>query len=996
MASGSYYIYGISDDGINPPASAYSSGQVTIDAPPASQRIMSISENLKAPTAVAVGPSGKIYVTEAAHNRLHVYSPSGYYIKSVRGLGGPVDVEIDASGKIFLANTVKRNVSVYDADFNLLSKLGSGDREFGSPCSIDIDSTGNVYVADCREDKIKIYNPGGLLINSFGVTGSGAGQLNYPSSVVVDEAAGEIIVSDIRNKGGMMGSNQEARIQIFNMSGAYLRTFGVTKGLGEGKIVRAASLEIDSSSRMYVSDSYQHLVQSFLNTGTSLGAIYDIASPVKLPVGIKIGSNSKLFVVSQETAKVEVYGIDSFKHMEVSPLSLSFQEDEGSMSTDIRSVQITNRGNEAFGWTASTNHTWITLSQASGTLNPAEMTSLDVGVDVMGLSAGTYAGNIEIINDAGELEVVNVTLEVIYAPIPELSVNPNSLEFTSTNGSVPAAQGLSIENIGGGTLNWTASADQPWLLIDKSSGTAPDTVNAYVDPAALTEGIYTGNITVTAPGATRSPEVVPVTLNVVWLTGTINVNTNNAAATFVISGPTTYAGNGTSMSVSNAFAGTYTIVFGAVTDYSTPSPQVLTLVDGGTITFSGQYIRDTATINVTTNNPAATFDITGPASYSGSGTSWSMSDAPTGTYQIVFGDVPTYIAPSLQTDTLVANDSITFYGQYDPMNKNIIAGYGHGQPNLGTVKVLNSVGSATGLEFNANTYEYGVNIASGDIDGDGIDEIITAPGPNPIMPAELRIYDRNGTLMTNLSMFAFDNLTYLYGGKVASADFDVDGHYEVIAGTGPANANEAYVKIFVYNPATQKLVDSGIDLFPYTSNFGANVAAGDIDGDGTPELITSPGPGSKNLGIIKVWTIDTSLGVGQWSTSLVKEFTVQAEYKYSVTIASGDVNGDGKDEIITGDGPHNKARDVVRVFDQDGVLLNVWQAGTAFDGYGAIVASGDLDNDGIAEILVAPGPGSGNQAHIKIFEQDGTEILNFYPFNTFYGATVAVGNLGLE
>jgi hypothetical protein len=129
---------------------------------------------------------------------------------------------------------------------------------------------------------------------------------------------------------------------------------------------------------------------------------------------------------------------------------------------------------------------------------------------------------------------------------------------------------------------------------------------------------------------------------------------------------------------------------------------------------------------------------------------------------------------------------------------------------------------------------------------------------------------------------------------------------------------------------------------------------------------------------------------------LVKEFTVSAEYKYSVTIASADVNGDGRDEIITGDGPHSKARDVVRVFDQDGVLLYVWQAGTAFDGYGANVASGDLDNDGIAEILVAPGPGSGNQAHIKIFEQDGTENLNFYPFNTFYGATIAVGNLGLE
>ena len=194
----------------------------------------------------------------------------------------------------------------------------------------------------------------------------------------------------------------------------------------------------------------------------------------------------------------------------------------------------------------------------------------------------------------------------------------------------------------------------------------------------------------------------------------------------------------------------------------------------------------------------------------------------------------------------------------------------------------------------------------------------------------------------------------------------------------------------------RNLTDSGIDLLPYDTLYGVNVTAGDVDGDGTPELITSPGPGRKNGGVIRIWNIDTSDGIGQWKTFLTSEFVVQSDYKYSVTIASGDVNGDGIDEIITGDGPHSRAQDVVRVFDKRGVLITVWQAGTSSNGYGANVAAGDTDYDGIAEIVAAPGPGPDNTAFVKVFDINGIEKAVFHPFFIPYGANVAVGRLDLE
>jgi len=94
-----------------------------------------------------------------------------------------------------------------------------------------------------------------------------------------------------------------------------------------------------------------------------------------------------------------------------------------------------------------------------------------------------------------------------------LRVSPTSLSFSSEVGRNPASQTVQITNAGSGTLSWSASADQPWIGLSPTSGTAPSTVTVSVTAIGMAAGSYSGQITISAPGAQGSPVTVFVILS---------------------------------------------------------------------------------------------------------------------------------------------------------------------------------------------------------------------------------------------------------------------------------------------------------------------------------------------------------------------------------------------------------------------------------------------------------------------------------------------------
>jgi hypothetical protein len=329
------------------------------------------------------------------------------------------------------------------------------------------------------------------------------------------------------------------------------------------------------------------------------------------------------------------------------------------------------------------------------------------------------------------------------------------------------------------------------------------------------------------------------------------------------------------------------------------------------------------------------------------------------------------------------------------------------------------------------------HIAAGDVDGDGIDEIIAGVGWATGRPSSfVGIFKKDGTAVAQLDMEQKGGIT------VAAGDIDGDWIEEVAVGYHhhPSQITGIEVDIFdwllglfgnvwdedgycsryhrggsgmvkVYKVMGGEFFDTGLVLAPYEREGyqgTPNIAIADVDGDGKPELITAPGPDPSAPARIKIFKIDTSGGVGKWKvTSPMFDLVVPFERKkgifnwtadgYGANVAAGDVDGDGRAEIIIGAGPDpRKPAQVTILRIVDGLYEMESFIAYEASGYGIYVSGADLDGDGKAEIITGPGPGWRNKSVVRIFRGDGIFMKEFqaYPDNLKYGVRVSGGGVG--
>lgn len=267
----------------------------------------------------------------------------------------------------------------------------------------------------------------------------------------------------------------------------------------------------------------------------------------------------------------------------------------------------------------------------------------------------------------------------------------------------------------------------------------------------------------------------------------------------------------------------------------------------------------------------------------------------------------------------------------------------------------------------------GLDVALGDTDGNGDDEIIVGAGRGggPLV----QVFSSDGTLLSQ--WYAYDQ-TLRTGIHVAAGDLNRDGKAEIVTGVGPGGG--PHVRIFDRNGNPQ--FTTGFFAFAEDFRGGVDVTVGDFNGDKKVEIAVSAGPGG--LPHVRVFNRR-----GQF---LGTEFRPFAEDNIGgVSLVAANVDGGKEEELVTSIFSAGEAW--VKVYKNDGSIVGEWKA---FDDLksGVVVGAGDVDGDGSDEIAVSPRQSAG--PHILFFEGNGAQTNDgFFAYDEDFrgGLSIAGGDI---
>jgi parallel beta-helix repeat protein len=427
------------------------------------------------------------------------------------------------------------------------------------------------------------------------------------------------------------------------------------------------------------------------------------------------------------------------------------------------------------------------------------------------------------------------------------------------------------------------------------------------------------------------------------------------------------------------------IFLGSV-DVTTDSTGVATFSQTVSGVPSGHLITATATNDITGDTSEFAVGAAGPDSQTVSLVRSSRIEGNSGTTQMIFrvildGPAQQPITVNFATSDLTATAGV----DYTATSGQVSFAIGEIEQTF-TVPILGDTAPENREYFtvtlsNASGAAIGTSEALGAI----IDEDQRTFAVSEGSGGKIRVYDGAGTGATLLTTIqAFDG--YQGGIRVAVGDITGDGVDDIVAGGGVGS--DARVRVFdgvTFEPVAGVLGGANFSVYDGLYRGGVHVAAGDVNGDGRADVIVSNSAGSIN----QVRVFSGADG------SLFSSFRAFSGGSGGVRIAAGDVNGDGIDEVIVGAGVGSR----VRVFDaaQGTALASPdydFQAfGKSYKG-GVYVSAGDIDGDGIDDIIVGAAKGAPN-VNLFSFENGRTLLgtVKAYSNNPLLGVRVATADV---
>ena len=277
---------------------------------------------------------------------------------------------------------------------------------------------------------------------------------------------------------------------------------------------------------------------------------------------------------------------------------------------------------------------------------------------------------------------------------------------------------------------------------------------------------------------------------------------------------------------------------------------------------------------------------------------------------------------------------------------------------------------------------FGGRIDIGAFESDGTDPVIFVPLPLPIPPPEpfpgeensesvfavggdvgstavVTVYRADGTEILRIQAY---EVGFTGGVRTSVGDVNGDGTPDIITAPGPGRA--PLIKVF--NGKDGTLLSSFL-AFEESFTGGVFVVAADMNRDGFADIIVAPdqggGPRCRVLN-------------GKSNTTMADFFGIEdSKFRGGVRIAARDLNGDGIPDLLLGagfgGGPRIAGFDGSSIDDQ---LKKLFADFFVFEDSlrnGVFVSAGDLNDDTFGDLMFGAGPGGGP----RVFVLSGKELI---------------------
>lgn len=260
------------------------------------------------PYGVAVS-DGKIYLCDLDKEGLEILDMNErtFTYFQPRGLGKlelPINCTLDEEGKLFVTDTKRKQVIIYNKQREYAGSIGDGN---GKPSDVAVLGD-SIFVSDILRHRVDVYKNDSTLelLYSIPNENSDGKKLHQPTNIYATNEA--LYVSDFG----------EFNIKVFDLEGKYLQTIG-SFGRALGQFVRPKGIAVDKEGVLYVVDAGFENIQMFNKQGQLLmffGGSYSGPGDMWLPAKVTISYENieffDQFVDTRYTLKYLIFVTNNF------------------------------------------------------------------------------------------------------------------------------------------------------------------------------------------------------------------------------------------------------------------------------------------------------------------------------------------------------------------------------------------------------------------------------------------------------------------------------------------------------------------------------------------------------------------------------------------------------------------------------------------------------------------------------------------------------------